>query len=75
MVSLPNTPYVISASRDKSIKIWDNETLLLKKVIDKTKFNGASTHSVNRLVVIDENKLIAVGDDRVVRVYRIVVTY
>ncbi len=72
LIFYPEYDRIISASRDKSIKIWDTQTLLLEKVIDRTKHNGASSHSVNRLCMLDNESLVAVGDDKIVRVYRII---
>lgn len=62
---------IISASRDKSIKIWDPETLLLEKVIDRSKIELASSHSVNKLLFLNSGLLVSVGDDRIVRIYEI----
>jgi WD40 repeat protein len=62
---------IITASRDKSIKIWDPETLLLNKVIDRGKIELASSHSVNKLLWLNNDLLVAVGDDRIVRIYQI----
>lgn len=67
----PSTGQITTASRDKSIKIWDSSTLLLQKVIDRSKITRASSHSVNRLTYLSPGVLAAVGDDRVVRVYSI----
>ena len=62
---------IITASRDKSIKIWDPETLLLEKVMDRSKHSMASSHSVNKLTMLNSKNLVSVGDDRIVRVYEI----
>jgi WD40 repeat protein len=51
-----------TASRDRSIKIWDANTYELKKVINTVKF-GCHINSVNRLLWTNEH-LISVSDDR-----------
>jgi len=52
-----------TASRDKSIRIWDVNTLELLKTIDKEKLDGHK-HSVNKVVWIpSKNMLISAGDD------------
>jgi len=71
IIAGPGTGQFTTASRDKSIKIWDSQTLLLQKVIDRGKIARASSHSVNRLVYLSSGVLAAVGDDRVVRVYSV----
>lgn len=71
IVKGPGPNEITTASRDKSIKIWDASTLLLQKVIDRSKVERASTHSVNRLVYLNTHQLASVGDDRIVRVYAI----
>ncbi|MFY0674580.1 MAG: hypothetical protein JXQ87_14370 [Bacteroidia bacterium] len=71
LVHLGSENKIVSASRDKSIKIWDAETLLLDKVIDRTKIELASSHSVNKLLMLSKSLLVAVGDDRIVRVYEV----
>lgn len=60
----PDLNIFATASRDKTIKIWDGETYELLKVIDKEKFEG-HTHSVNTLLWSKDGKtLFSAGDDR-----------
>ncbi|MGB0429470.1 MAG: hypothetical protein ACPGLV_03285 [Bacteroidia bacterium] len=66
-----HTKSIATASRDKSIKIWDPQTLLLQKVIDRSKIAQASTHSVNKIQWLSSNQLLSVGDDKIIRVYLI----
>lgn len=53
--------YFASASRDKSIKIWDIETLSVIQKLDAKV--GGHSHSVNQVIWNNEN-LITCGDDR-----------
>ena len=58
-----------TASRDKTVKIWDAGTLELLKVLDKDR--GGHTHSVNTALWLDENYLISAGDDKKIMVWAI----
>jgi WD40 repeat protein len=60
-----------SASRDKTVKIWDTATLRLLKVLDRPKFEAAHTHSVNRMLWLDEHILLSAGDDKRIIAWRI----
>jgi WD40 repeat protein len=60
----PDKKHLASASRDKTIKIWDINTLNLLKVLDLGKFEAAHTHSVNRVLWADEEQLLSAGDDK-----------
>jgi WD40 repeat protein len=53
--------FLISASRDKSIKVWNvNNMEILQKL---TRKEGGHSHSVNDLVIYND-KLISCGDDK-----------
>ena len=67
----PTKPLFATASRDKTIKIWDKNTYELLKVIDVIKFGG-HINSVNKLLWTYYNDwLISVSDDRTVIVWEI----
>lgn len=59
-----------SCSMDKSVKIWDTYTKTLLKVIDKQKYPSHGT-SINKLLWIDEQKLICCSDDRKITLWNI----
>jgi len=62
-----------SASRDKTVKLWDAETFELLKVLDNKKFEG-HVHSVNKLLWSHEyDLLISCGDDRSVIIWKVTV--
>lgn len=60
----PNKKLFASGSRDKTIKIWDAQSLKLLKVLDRDKFPENHSHSVNRLLWLNNNQLISTGDDK-----------
>lgn len=60
----PEKKILASAGMDKTIKIWDAETLRLLRVLDKTRHGGHS-HSVNQLCWLAESDLLlSCSDDR-----------
>lgn len=60
-----------TASRDRSIKIWDAASFDLIKVIDRTKLDG-HLNSVNKLLWMEDGKtLISCSDDRTVIIWGI----
>ncbi len=64
IVYICNNNLFATASRDKTIKLWDAKTFELKRVIDKEKDNG-HINSVNKLSWSEKNRLLlSTGDDR-----------
>lgn len=65
----PQDPLFATASRDKTIKIWDAQTLQLIKVIDAARHSG-HINSVNALLWMPEG-LVSASDDRTIRLWSI----
>lgn len=61
-----------TASRDKTIKLWDAKTFEVIAKLDK-EHNDGHTHSVNKLLWMD-NFLISTGDDRSIIVWKLKTT-
>ena len=60
-----------SASKDKSIRIWDTKTWQLLKVINREKYEYHS-NSVNKIIwSADDKSLISVSDDRLGIIWKI----
>lgn len=52
---------LVSASRDKTLKIWDTDLNFIEKLDRKS---GGHFHSVNVLHPISENEMVSAGDDK-----------
>lgn len=64
MVLSPDKKWFATASRDKTVKIWNIKTFEMVLRIDLQHFNG-HLNSVNRLLWSSfENRLLSTGDDR-----------
>ncbi|MDQ3071979.1 MAG: WD40 repeat domain-containing protein [Bacteroidota bacterium] len=65
----PEGHWYATASRDKTVKIWDGRKHQLLKVIDKEKY-AAHIHSVNKVLWSSfEGLLISAGDDRIIKIW------
>lgn len=59
----PTGRYLATASRDKTVKLWEAQSLDLLKVCEVVRDRG-HVNSVNTLLWLDEETLITAGDDR-----------
>lgn len=67
----PTKPLIATASMDKTIKIWDAETLKLLRVLDKSRHAGHG-HSINQLLWLEEQELLlSCSDDRTISAWNI----
>ena len=62
LISLQNGHALVSASRDKTVKVWNTESL---EILQRLDFKaGGHRHSVNSLVVLGDNLFVSASDDR-----------
>jgi WD40 repeat protein len=66
----PENTLLATGSMDKTIKIWDAKTFKLLKVIDKVRNQSHST-SVNKLLWLDNHRLVSVSDDKITMLWGI----
>jgi WD40 repeat protein len=67
----PEKPVLASASMDKTVKIWDAESLRLLRVLDRGRHDGHA-HSVNQLCwLADSDLLLSCSDDRSILAWNI----
>lgn len=72
IVKHPEIPLIATASRDKSFKIWDKDTLTLIKNVSRDKGYDSHSLSINNILWL-ENTLYTVSDDKTVKVWEITV--
>ena len=65
----PTGNYFATASRDKSVKIWDYNSL---SVLERLEGNDGKGHinSVNKLLWLEDGTLLSAGDDRAVQSWK-----
>jgi WD40 repeat protein len=67
---IPEFNLIVTASRDKTIRLWDDENNELIRTLDVQK--GGHFNSVNTLIWNNEHQiLLSAGDDRVIRKWKI----
>lgn len=65
----PDSRWIVTASMDKTLKLWDAGTLKLLKVVDWARFSGHRT-SINRTLWTG-GALISASDDRLISVWKV----
>ncbi|MEZ0610649.1 WD40 repeat domain-containing protein [Fibrella sp. WM1] len=71
MAYSPDGHWLATVSMDKTIKLWNADTLQLRKVIDRARHGGHST-SVNRVLWLSETRFVTASDDRTVMLWQVV---
>lgn len=66
----PDGGLYATVSMDKTVKIWDAQTNTLLKVADKLRYEGHKS-SVNKLVWLDNHKLLSCSDDRTIMMWEL----
>lgn len=67
----PSKPILASCSMDKTIKIWDAETLKLLRVLDRARHAGHG-HSINQILWLSKPELLlSCSDDRTISAWDI----
>ena len=66
----PDFRIFATASRDKTIKLWDSESFELLKVLDTVR-DGGHLNSVNCLLWLSNQILVSCSDDRSIKIWEI----
>ena len=61
ILAFPASKHVVSASRDKSIKIWTEDLIFLERIDQRT---GGHRHSVNSISKFSDDQFISASDDK-----------
>ncbi len=71
IIYLPQNDLLVTCSMDKTIKIWDANSLQLLKVIDHGRFDS-HTSSVNKIINLSEpGSFLACSDDRTITCWNV----
>lgn len=69
ILALQEGKLLVTASRDKNIKLWQSQDLEFIKRLDFKQ--GGHRHSVNALSKVDENRFVSVSDDKRILIWSI----
>ena len=70
IVKHPEIPLIATASRDKTFKIWDKDSLSLLKNISRDK--GYDSHALSINNILWHNYLYTVSDDKTIKVWEVI---
>jgi WD40 repeat protein len=68
ILAFPESAHIVSASRDKSIKIWSEELNFVERIDLR---EGGHRHSVNSLVRYTKNEFVSASDDKRIITWKI----
>ncbi len=66
----PNHQLMATASRDKTIKLWEIDPFKVLCRLER-RIANAHTHSVNKLLWLDDNTMVSASDDGRVKIWQI----
>ncbi|MDX2361640.1 MAG: hypothetical protein QNK23_12605 [Crocinitomicaceae bacterium] len=69
IISMDNGNRVVTASRDKNVKVWDSNLEFIKRLDFK---EGGHRHSVNALAKLNEKEFVSCSDDKKLIVWEMV---
>ena len=68
LIYLPDSKFIVSASRDKTVKIWSEDLEFIERIDQRS---GGHRHSVNTLVKFSDNQFTSASDDKRIMSWRI----